>query len=337
MGVNVKPSKVGEMVSRQLRLLLVLSRQPRGMSSRKLAGALSCSRATVDRDLAQLRARVGLAIERVRVNGEVWHRLSDLPLSVTLTPAQIAGLALARDLLEPLAGTEAVRALNDLTGDDTPSGVLVRRPGLDGQESVLATLDEALRTGRRLRLQYRSTSRGGEPHEYSLDPITVRIEQGTAYLDAWSLEVDALRTYKVARIDSAECLDEAAEPHSDVDLEEVFRTAVKTWSGPRHEVRIRLSGEVAWLVPEYPLVVHQELLPEEDGTLIVQAEVSGLVEVSRWVLAWGRHAEVLAPESLRDRVHRELAEAAARYEPRPRSRMVSEADGRAHRGSDEIV
>jgi predicted DNA-binding transcriptional regulator YafY len=42
-------------------------------------------------------------------------------------------------------------------------------------------------------------------------------------------------------------------------------------------------------------------------------EVRGLVEVMSWVLGFGRHAEVLEPEHLRQAVAAELEATARRY------------------------
>ena len=47
---------------------------------------------------------------------------------------------------------------------------------------------------------------------------------------------------------------------------------------------------------------------------VLRAEVAGTKEVTRWVLHWGSHAEVLAPASLREEVHQELRDALAPYE-----------------------
>lgn len=108
----------------------------------------------------------------------------------------------------------------------------------------------------------------------------------------------------------------------------LFASAVKTWQGDETRVRVRIAAEAAWSVGEYPLVAGQLVFHEPDGAVIVEADVAGLVEVSRWVLSWGRHAEALEPAALRERVRGELSVALGRYGEGDdvRSRKVSEAD-----------
>ena len=80
------------------------------------------------------------------------------------------------------------------------------------------------------------------------------------------------------------------------------------------EVEIRVSPYAARLLPEYPLSREQEVQPLDDGGALLRAKVAGTKEVTRWVLHWGAHAEVLAPAELRHEVREELRDALAPYE-----------------------
>lgn len=57
----------------------------------------------------------------------------------------------------------------------------------------------------------------------------------------------------------------------------------------------------------------QEIEELPDGGLILRFCVGGLDEVKRWVMGYGSHAEVLAPESLRQAVKEELKQMATLY------------------------
>ena len=75
----------------------------------------------------------------------------------------------------------------------------------------------------------------------------------------------------------------------------------------------RLWLDVAWLAREYPLP-NQKLVSRPDASVVVEAQVAGLIEVTRWVLAWGGAAEALEPRELREATRTELARALQKYD-----------------------
>ena len=319
-----------EILGRRHRLLVALAAHPRGLSSERLARTLRASRPTVDRDLAALRRDVA-TIDRRRVGGEVWHVLRGMSLSVSLLPSQIAALRLAREALASLRGTGLADELDTilasapaLATDAAPRRVRIARAGTAKRPDVMTALGLALDRGQRIRISTLVASRGGARGHYTLDPLALRVVDGTTYLDGFALERGELRTFKVERIERVEPTGERADDHPDIDLDALFASAVKTWAGDATRVRVRIAGEAAWAVPEYPLSAEQQLVREPDGSVIVEATVAGLVEVTRWVLSWGRHAEALEPAALRAAVRVEVEGALDRYAPdERRSRTVS--------------
>ena len=71
-------------------------------------------------------------------------------------------------------------------------------------------------------------------------------------------------------------------------------------------VKIRFSPDVARYVTESQWHPSQQCDLQRDGSLIVQLSLSGMTEVKSWVLSFGKHAEVLEPEELRDEIRQEL-------------------------------
>lgn len=310
-----------EILSRQFRIVVELSRHPHGLSSEKLAQRIGASRATVNRDLELLRRKVGLAIERTRRTGEVWHRLRELPLaSVSATPLQVAALRLAREALGPLSGTALVAQLDALLGMLPDESAPLRGLDVVGKPQrstarIVHAIDFAMQATKQLEILTRVAARGGEERRYVVDPLLLRVVDDDLYLFAWAHERKSARTFKVARIQQATVREEPAHPHPDVDTTEAFRGAVKAWSGSLTRVRVRLRAAIAWLVDEYPLVAGQEVTTDPDGSVVVSAEVAGLLEPVRWVLSWGRNAQALEPAALRQAVAEELGEALGGYRP----------------------
>jgi predicted DNA-binding transcriptional regulator YafY len=73
-----------------------------------------------------------------------------------------------------------------------------------------------------------------------------------------------------------------------------------------------------------------KLFPKKnkDGSIVLTMEVSGLVEVISWVLGFGRQAEVIAPEHLRQAVAEEIAAAMGKYVGEPTQLSQEEAEER---------
>lgn len=61
------------------------------------------------------------------------------------------------------------------------------------------------------------------------------------------------------------------------------------------------------------------------GGVEVTLRLNNLIDVRRWILSWGGHAEVLAPAELREAIRAEAAAMLARHgaEFRPRKKQLS--------------
>ncbi|MDD2574563.1 MAG: WYL domain-containing protein [Bacillota bacterium] len=72
------------------------------------------------------------------------------------------------------------------------------------------------------------------------------------------------------------------------------------------DVAIRFDPHQARWIRERNWHPSQRLEFLEDGSLILTMTVSSLDEVKRWMLGFGRHAEVLKPKKLRQAVAEEI-------------------------------
>ncbi|MCB9712924.1 MAG: transcriptional regulator [Myxococcales bacterium] len=301
------------MLIRQWQIVQLLHGRRRGLTPKRLLEETGSSRATLYRDLEMLE-QAGVPMLRETVNGEARiSLLGDKLPELSPTPLQWDALRLARSYLEPLRGTSLLSELDALLARNRP-----RQPGSEPEPEPepshaqsLKVLDAAIAQRKKVRFRYRSAS-DAKYRVRTVDPLMWRLVDEHVYLIAHEPQL-GYRTFKVARMEDTERLEDDAEVH-DVDEDELFRGAVKIWSGPRVQVAIRLSPYAARLLPEYPLTSEQEVRTEEDGHAVLHAEVAGTKEVQRWVLHWGAHAEVLEPASLREQVRQELRQMQAHYE-----------------------
>lgn len=308
------------MLIRQWQILQLLHGRRRGLPPKRLLEETGSSRATLYRDLDMLE-QAGVPLLRETVNGEARvSLLGDKLPELTATPLQWDALRLARSYLTPLEGTSLLSELDALLDRNRP-----KKPAGAAQAEApeapqtpaarharsLGVLDAAIAQRKKVRFRYRSAG-NAEYRTRTVDPLMWRLVEEHVYLIAFEPEV-GYRTFKVARMSHTERLDADAAVHQ-VDEDELFRGAVKIWSGPPVDVEIRLSPYATRLLPEYPLSREQEVRTLDDGSAVLRAKVAGTKEVTRWVLHWGAHAEILAPAELREELREELRDALAPYE-----------------------
>jgi predicted DNA-binding transcriptional regulator YafY len=326
--------KAQQQRARQWRLLAEISKTQRGLTIAKLMELTEQSRPNLYRDL-QVLEQAGLPIttERGRVRLLTGKELPPAGLSAL----QIGALHLARLQLGPIAGAEAVRELDALLAKLRPNEAQGTFQFATSAKSVappqvLKTIERAQRYRKRAAIDYRSASRGGKPARVHIEPLIFNVADGEPYVLAYCVERKGERTYKLARIANAELTNEAATYKPTRAPKQAFAHSVKAWSGDPQIVRIRLDAEVAWLAREYPLP-HQKEIAKPDGSVIIEAQVAGLVEARRWILSWGGAAEALEPPALREATRAELSKALRKYDgPGPAKALKS-----AKRKSTEVA
>jgi predicted DNA-binding transcriptional regulator YafY len=78
-------------------------------------------------------------------------------------------------------------------------------------------------------------------------------------------------------------------------------------------VKVRFSPTVARYVEEGRWHASQKLTREKDGSVLAEFDLSSTEEIKRWVSGFGKEAEVLEPESLRQEITDELQSSLLQY------------------------
>lgn len=91
-------------------------------------------------------------------------------------------------------------------------------------------------------------------------------------------------------------------------------------------VKVRFSPAAARYVEEGRWHASQRLTRQSDGSLVAELHLSVTEEIKRWVLGFGKEAEVLEPEELRKEMAQELQTLLSQYraseEPRARRTRI---------------
>lgn len=79
-------------------------------------------------------------------------------------------------------------------------------------------------------------------------------------------------------------------------------------------VVLKFSGRVAHRVTRLCYHPSQQILEQcSDGSVIMQFEACGLMEMQNWILQWGEQVEVMAPLHLQDAIRERAEQIAAKY------------------------
>lgn len=328
---------------RHLLLLQMLSVSRRGVTLREMAEETGTSQRNITRDLNAMRQAGLPVVAQTESHGrKVWQLEFDSDAArPVFTFDELAALYLGRRLLDPLIGTSlqdgARRALRKIRValPEKARSYLEKLGGLihctsfgagdyASRGELVDQLQTAIEDRRITELTYHS-QRSTEPVSYLVNPLGLVYHRGSLYLVAESPQEHRgeIRHFKIDRVVDLD-INVSSLPFNrpaDFDLQEHLAEAFGIFRGRGEpvEVRIRFSAAAARYVSESRWHASQQLITGRDGSVTVSFTLNALEEVQSWVLSFGRQAEVLAPDELRERVQAELRESLANYESsRPR-------------------
>lgn len=161
---------------------------------------------------------------------------------------------------------------------------------------TLASIRRALRERVKLELKYRG-SRDTAATTRTVCPYAVAFASGTWYLVAHCDRSNAIRVFRVDRIESGTVTDLPYQVPADFDPERVLHEGRVLLAPPDSKVRIRYGPAVARWMAE------REGRPlDADGSITLDHPLADTRWAVRHVLQYGPDAEVLEPAAVRDAV-----------------------------------
>lgn len=185
-------------------------------------------------------------------------------------------------------------------------------------EEVFQQILAAVDSNHCIRIRYDSyTDR--EVIETLLSPYRLLFSRRSWYVIGRSSIHRETRTFNVARILEATTNGEQFKLPKGFSVERYLGNAwhLVPESGPDQEVHIRFQPLVARNVADVSWHKTQQTTLADDGTLDFRVTVSGLNEISWWILGYGDQAEVIAPVELRKLVAGRCYNAAHQYNDSP--------------------
>jgi predicted DNA-binding transcriptional regulator YafY len=316
---------------RLLQIETLLLNRPGGMSVTEIAHRLGVNRTTVWRywNSGSLTRR-GIVMEDDG-NLRLDRAAHQVQIKINLHEAMAVHLAIRMlasrsDRRNPHAAS-AVRKLGGALAQSTPAVSRFLKQTADGMDdpaqwtdpvfvAVLEALTEAWATGHKLRVLYRSKQQA-EAREYVFAPYFIEpyaIGQST-HVIGWREPPDALRTFKIERIERAELLADCYTIPEDFDPQVLLQDAWGIWftGDPPEEVVLRFHPSAASRVQESRWHRSQQIELQPDGYLVWRARIAAPQEMLNWIQGWGAGVEVLQPAWLREAVIAEVRRLAEMY------------------------
>ncbi|MCA9240506.1 MAG: WYL domain-containing protein [Planctomycetales bacterium] len=190
-----------------------------------------------------------------------------------------------------------------------------RRNPLTGKREVYQLLVDAQASRSVVKIEYESLTEW-ERITTLLRPYELLFSQRSWYVIGRSGMHKEVRTFNVGRIESAELTGDSFRRPKRFTLKGYLRNAwrIVPEEGPDSLVHLRFSEFVARNVAEVEWHPTQKCDVLEDGSLDYRVTVTGLNEISWWVLGYGDQVEVLAPQRLRKLISQRLASAVRIYQ-----------------------
>lgn len=199
----------------------------------------------------------------------------------------VVALRLLAEVADPDTATALSSALTKLEGvvGQTPEvGVRLAT----GADATRAALQQALEDGVAITLTYHGASRR-EVTTPTVDPARLAIRDGVAYLDGWSHDRQAWRTYRLDRIADVTITDQPTADHGPVPS---YGGGWLDHHPDAVPVTLELAPEGAWITEYYPMV---SVSRHEAGGATATLLVADPIWFQRLLLRLGSHVVSVDP------------------------------------------
>ena len=183
--------------------------------------------------------------------------------------------------------------------------------------NILGKLILAVGESYRVKLTYMTND--GEESARLIEPLGLLCKRNVWYLIARRQNNKEIRTYRVDQILHLNVRESERFIYpQDFSIQSYLGCSWGVFHNDEMQtVRLKFSCEVGHRVKNLRYHPSQKIFSEgEDGSVILEFEVCGLMEMQSWILQWGTQVEVLEPAELRDSILQTVRAVASQYKKR---------------------
>ncbi len=187
-------------------------------------------------------------------------------------------------------------------------------PHVDSE--VLDVVYESLFQDRRFKAMYLKRNES-EPVEYIVNPLGLVASDPTLYLVATLWDYENIKLLAVHRFQTAEMIYEKVRKPEGFTLDNYLASGALGFArheGKKIQLRSLFDKYAAAHLYESPLSSNQKITEQEDGDILVEAEVLDTLQLRWWLLGFGDNVEVVGPKALRQELTETIRNMVTYYE-----------------------
>lgn len=162
----------------------------------------------------------------------------------------------------------------------------------------------SIKQRRKVRFSYSLPRLGGKEVEYLAEPYFLKQSQNRWYLVAMVEEI--LKCFELGRFVSFKVLDEEFSRDESVQAENLFRDCFGIWDDPKmsvEDIRLRFSPLDGRFIKTLPIHSSQKIVAETNEYVEVTLSLKITNDFVMAILSRSSSVEILAPQSLKDRMN----------------------------------
>jgi len=289
---------------------------------RKLASELEVSPKTIQRDIDFMRDRLGLPIayDQLQFGFYYTESVANFP-TIEVSQGEIIALFVARKALEQYRGTPYERALRtafekiceglrdkvDFQWANIDSAVSFRGLGRSGADiDLFEAVSKAVMESCEVEFEYKK-AKSATYEQRRVRPYHLGCVSDQWYMFGFDLAREQIRTFVLQRMRAVRRTTTRFHRPADFTIGKHLTDSFGVFSAHgNYAIRIRFDALAGQLVSERQWHGSQKIKPLPGGGVEMRMELGSLEEVERWILSWGKRAQVLEPPELVERIRATL-------------------------------
>lgn len=183
---------------------------------------------------------------------------------------------------------------------------------LQNLEDKISKVNYSMSRGRSLSLNYFSINKNSLTIR-KVDSYNLIFKSGAWYIIGYCHMKDQVETFKVSRIKGLKITDEIyMTPHT-FSLKEYLDNNWGLFMGEKDKITIKFDKSLDSIIRDTKWHANEEIENLQDGSVLFSVYINETDEIKKWIMSFGKNAEVIEPQQLREEIKEEIEEMYKKY------------------------